>query len=350
MRRGLAAAGLLAISIDWPATAQELLLLFRDPAVKASPKTIPKDQPIYKAQSREKAPTVHVPTVFESEADYLIAVDRLHKATDLASVRAESQTALFGKLGARVAFGESQQKTKWEQYALTQAERITGIPASQLPESMRKIEAQYGTPDVETARYATNRSFAHVAPVPLVLLRRLQLSEVLYVSGLKLHTEYFDETVDNGATDTTHGGVIVNCLNRGKLRKGVGQQLLHQLGFSVDAYISNTPTPFNDPEFASLIPGLAGISQHQLDYPKPSDSQVFDIAVTKAVRFEEILSGELILPGDDEFYFPEQAQQELLLRRLYGTCPDIAPGYFEDLTLFKREHGELPLWGGQLTQ
>jgi len=83
--------------------------------------------------------------------------------------------------------------------------------------------------------------------------------------------------------------------------------------------------------------------------PEKDDEEVFSIASTKAMRFKEILSGRLILPGDSLYLSPVQLQQEMLLRRVYGTFTDIPADYFKNLTLYRRLHEDrLPADGGKL--
>lgn len=348
LRRGAATAALLAAGIDWGKTFDEVLEHFRQPTTQARPLSVPHNKPIYRDRQNEQA-LPRVQTVFASAADYEHALTQVRRTQSLAQVQAVSQHRLFNQLGARVVFGKSYQPDKWEQYALGEVERTTGIPASRLPSAVRAIDAQYGMPDVSAAQRATEQTFAYAAPIPLALLTRLGLTENVYVAGLRLHTPYFNKTIDNGVTDTVHGGVIVDCYEGDRPRKSIGRQWLHQIGFMVDTFTSNTPTPFNDPEFAHTIPGLEHIGQHRLDYPDKDDVAVFNIASTKAEQYQHILSGELVLPGDADFSSPYQQQQEILLRRLYGSCPELPSGYFEDVTRYRRTHDALPTWAGQLT-
>lgn len=350
IKRGVATAALLAAGLDWGKVINETMELFRSPTTKAHPISVSRDQPIYRPRTEQPPSPVEVRTIFDSVADYEQALARVRRTRDLSQLEVVSQQTLFSRLGARVAFGKSYQPDKWKQYALGQVQQATGIPAARLPRAVQTIDAQYGTPAVPVAQYATEQTFAYAAPIPLPLLDWLGLTENVYVAGLRLHTPYFDKTIDNGVTDTTHGGIIVDCYEGDRPRKSVGQQWLHQMGFMVDSYTSRTATPFNDPEFARTIPGLEHIEQHRLDYPSKDDTAVFDIASTKADRFQQILSGDLVLPGDTDFGAPLQQQQELLLRRLYGSCPELPEGYFEDLTQYRRACNVLPVCGKQLTQ
>lgn len=350
LKRGVATAALLAVGIDWGEAFDEVMELLRSPTVKAHPVSVPLSKPIYRTPRAERlTPATEVRTIFSSVADYEQALTHVRRAQDLSQLQTVSQQILFTQLGARVAFGKSYQPDKWKQYALGQVEQATGIPAARLPQVARTIDAQYGTPAMSVAQYATEQTFAYAAPVPLTLLDRLGLTENVYVAGLQLHTPYFDKTIDNGVTDSVHGGIIVDCYEGGKPRQSIGRQWLHQIGFMVDSFTSQTATPFNDPEFARLIPGLEHINQHQLDYPDKDDAAIFNIASVKASQFQHILSGELILPNDTGFGSPDQLQQEVLLRRLYGSCPELPDGYFEDVTHYRRTHNALPAWSGQLT-
>lgn len=340
---------LLAAGVDWGETVSNVLEHLREPTTKAQPLSVPRNQPVYRGQKvAEQASQPVTQTIFSSAAEYEHSLARVRRARDLAQVQTVSEQVLFGRMGARVAFGKSYQPDKWKQYALGQVEQTTGIPVARLPRAVRTIEAQYGTPDMTTAQHATEQTLTYAAPVPLTLLEKLGLTESVYVAGLRLSTSYFDKTIDNGATDTVHGGVIVDCYEGDRPRKSIGRQWLHQIGFMVDTFTSNTPTPFNDPEFAHAIPGLENIAQHRLDYPDKDDAAVFDIASTKAKQYQRILSGDLILPTDAAFNSSDQQQQELLLRRLYGSCPELPDGYFEDVTRYRRSHDTLPMWAGQL--
>ncbi len=348
LRGALATAGLVAISLDWPETIQSIMEHFRDPTIKADPQSVPADQPIYKVNREETAKLPVTETLFSSAAEFLLAADKIEKAQSIEELRAVSQTVLFDKIGANVAFGQSNQPDKWQAYAQTEAQRITGIPVDKMPESMRDIQATYGMPDLEAAKFAILRTQIYAAAVPLAIHRATNLSECGYVAGMSIHNAYYDATIDNGITDTIHGGVMLDCMEGTERRRSVGSLWMRQDSKLVDVATSRSPTTFNDPEFAKVIPGMENVSQHRLDYPRTDDKEVFDIANIKADRFTEIFTGRMILPGDEEFYTPQQVQQEVLLRRLYGTFPEIPSDYFENLTLYRREHDRLPTWGGEL--
>lgn len=350
LRRSAGVAGFLAVSVDWPGTIQAVAQQFRDPSIRAQPVAVPPDQPVYRTDRALQRTDVAVKTIFASDAEYQRAIEHITASTSLAEVKQAAEQAMFAKFAARVAIGSTTKRREWEAYALEEAERITGMPIERLPAPARQIEAVYGTPDLEAAIYAGTRTCTAGAPIPLALLNQSGIQESAYVAGLTLRTPYFEKTVRNGVSAPTFGGLIVDCMNRdGTLRRGVGTQWLHQFGFFADHLTTGTPTTFNDMEMAQLIPGLEDMSQERLDYPGADDVAVFDIASTKAQRFKEILSGQLILPDSPDFDTPEQSQQELLLRRLYGTFPEVPATYFEDITLYRQDHDDtLPAWGGQL--
>lgn len=346
VRRGIALTGLVAVGVDIPKTIETIGQYFRKPSEMAKPKSVPKQKPIYRADKPEKRAKQVAETMYESAADYLLASDKINKCTDIEELDRVSQKELFDKIGGRVVFGKSNQPEKWEKFATDEAQRLTGLPVSELG----GIRAHFGKPEQDTAKYAVLHTQAYAAVIPMSIHRAINLSECGYVAGMGVSALLIpNRTIDNGISDTTHRAVMVDCLEGNHRRNGVGVQWLRQDCMVLDAIISNSSTPFNDSEFASVMPNIAGISQHRLDYPARGDTEVFNIASTKAERFTEILSGRLMLPGDDGFDSPKQAQQELLLRRLYGTFTDIPDDYFEDLTLFRRNYEDkLPTHGAQL--
>jgi hypothetical protein len=317
----------------------------REPSQKATPQSVDRDVQLYQNPAHQTG-RIAVKTLFDSVEDFMITADLLAQSVDTATLEQQAQSRLFSRMGARVAIGQSYQREKWEAFAKTEAKRIIGVTPG-------TVEARYTTPGLDVARFAILRTQAYAAGVPLGILRKIGLTESGYVAGLSLTGKVmnyeFDHTVENGVSDTVHRAVMVDCLEDSERRNGVGRQWLRQASMVLDAVISRSPTTYNDIEFSQLMPQAHDITQDRLDFPDSDDTVVFDIASTKAARFTEILSGGLILPGDDTFYGPEQLQQELLLRRLYGTFPTLPLDYFERFTEFRRTHdNDLPLWGGQL--
>lgn len=286
------------------------------------------------------------PTLFASQADYESTARAIAEASEITDLEQRAQRWLFDRMGTRVAIGQSYQPDKWEAFAKEEAKRIVGLAPG-------KIMASYDTPELSAAQFAIRRTQQFVAPVPKDILGAVALTESGYVAGMSLQAKVlsydYDHTVDNGASDTIHRAVVVDCMEDEAVRKGVGKQWLRQTAMVLDAVISDSPTTYNDMEFSQLMPEALDMTQERLDYPSPGDTTVFDIASTKAARFTDVLSGRLIMPRDDLFYSPRQLQQELLLRRLYGTFPEIPMDYFQQLTLYRREHDDaIPKWSGQM--
>ncbi len=341
--RGVAATSVVAVSVDWSEVWKDL---FRQPSQPVTPQALPTDVPVYRSTGAAPYREDRVTTLFASQEDFYLTAEQLVTAQQVLALEQRGQRQMFARMGARLAIGKTYQQEQWEAFGRQLAREQYGATPSSLT-------ANYGMPDVEIARRALLNTQKYAATIPLSVLRDISHTESVYVAGASVQGSVsvvdFETSVENGATDTIHGGLLVDCLEGGDPRRGVGRQWLHQLSILLDAHISQSPTTYNDREFTELLPSAIGIEQDRLDYPSAGDDVVFGIASTKAKRFGEIMCGKLILPGDDEFYAPEQAQQELLLRRIYGTFDGIPAGYFESLTLFRREHdGALPLWGGQL--
>lgn len=344
LRYVAAAVGTTVVSVDIPKTIEAWGQRRRKPSLRANPTSLSRDADVYHGVPQESLEKVITPTMYGSVEEYLRAASRLQNARSIEELRHAAQDTIFSKIGGSVTFGGTNQPEKWEKYATDEATRLSGLPVNMLG----GLTTHIGMPDLDTARFAVRRTQVFAAAVPLAIHRAINLTECGFAAGMKITAPLIDHTVDNGASDTVHRATMVDCMEGDTRRKGVGAQWLYQDCMVLDAVISNSPTTFNDPEFASVMPNLVGVDQHRLDFPARDDTEIFGIASLKAERFKEILSGELILPGDDTFYAPQQVQQELLLRRLYGTFSDIPPTYFEGLTRFKRTHGQLPVWGGQL--
>ena len=338
--RGLAATGTVAISLDWGETWKDL---FREPSQKVTAQAVPKAVPIYRTHEASRARPV-IPTIYDSDAAFMRAADAINRGDSVGLLERQAQSHLFDRFhsGTVVSIGHSRQEDKWREFAKTEASRITGIPTDALPQPT----TSYGQPATDVARFALLRTMTYAAPLPRRMLAAVAMSESGYVAGMSVRVAAYDASVDNGISDTVHSAIMVDCMEGEDVRKGVGRQWLRQYSMLLDAYLSQSPTTYNDREFSELVPELVGIEQDRLDYPTPGDDEVFGIASTKAARLTDILSGNLILPGDDLFYSPEQVQQELLLRRIYGTFSDLPLNYFERLTEYKQAHdGALPLHG-----
>ncbi|MCA9331248.1 hypothetical protein KC957_04295, partial [Candidatus Saccharibacteria bacterium] len=321
--RGAAAVGVIAVSTDWGEVWKDL---FRTPSKKVHARTVPHDVAVYQAPSSEAQRHI-TPTIYTNASDYLRAAERVSGGADVAKLEQEAQAGIFDRFSTKtvVSIGRTQQEAKWKAFAKSEASRLSGIPQDRLPQPA----THYGSPDVEVARYALLKTMTFAAPLPMSLIRAVRMSESGYVAGMSIRVAMFGQEVDNGISDTVHSALVVDCMEGADVRRGVGRQWLRQFSMLLDAHISQSPTTYNDYEFSQLMPDMIGVDQDRLDYPSPGDNDVFNIASTKAARFTEILSGNMILPGDDLFYSPEQAQQELLLRRIIGTFPEVAPGYFE---------------------
>lgn len=340
--RGAAAAGILAVSTDWGEVWKDL---FREPSQKVHPKSIPHEVGVYHTAPSELQ-REHVPTIYANPSEYLRAAEAVSNGSDLPSLEQAAQRVVFDRFGTGtvVSIGHSRQLAKWEAFARSEASRLTGLPAEGLPHPTTR----YGSPETDVARFALLKTMTFAALVPKGILETVQMTESGYVAGMSIRLATYNKTVDNGISDTVHDALMVDCMEGDDVRRGVGRQWLRQFSWLIDAHISQSPTTYNDYEFSQLMPDMIDVTQERLDYPNPSDEAVFNIASTKATRLTEILSGNLILPGDTLFYSPEQAQQELLLRRVLGTFSWLPSDYFERLTTYHQAHDELPYSSVQL--
>jgi len=335
----------MAVSLDW----KRLLV---DPSVKATPTALPDDIDVYSAPRTQSVSSNVTRTIFASVDDYLVAAERILSSETIEGLETSAQRSLFVRFGARVAIGRSYQEDKWQRYALAEAKRMAPPPlqpALLAPGAGDRIHARYDTPSHDVARFAVMKTLPFAAAVPYEILRGLQMTESGYVTNMAVSTPLFDKTVENGITDPVHKAVMVDCMEGDTVRNGVGYQWLRQTAFLLDVAISRSSTSYNDMEFARRMPDSSDVTQDRLDYPSADDTAVLDIASTKAARYAEILSGRVIMPTDRDFGSPAQGQQELLLRRVFGTFPNLGMSYFHDLTRFRQEHeGELPVVGEQV--
>lgn len=348
IKHGLGYAALAAFSADWGLIYDQVSRHFRDPSVQARPESIPPSEPVYHVVRPETDKHELVSTLFDSQDDFSLTTLIIAGSTDIHQLQRNFEQSVFRRFAATVSIGGSNLVQAWSDYASSEAERITGVPLSSLPEDLKKIEAVYGVPDLESAKFAAVKTCEYIAPIPLEIVKKASIAECAYVAGLKLTNPLFEKTINNGAAGPSFGGMIVDCLNNeGTTRLSVGRQWLHQFCFFVDYLTSKTPTTYNDIEMAGLMPGLEQVSQDRLNYPDKDDSEVFSITSTKVDRIREILSGELILPEDAMFGSDVQKQQELMLRRMLATFEGIPTNYFEDLTNYVRTNdGRLPVVGG----
>lgn len=341
LRSTAAAAGLILSGAllpgDVPNTAE-----------RVNPTTLAPTEPVYGTADHERETRPIVETMFGSVEEYLLSAEAIRDSNALADLDSTAQYHLFDRIGARLALGGSYQEGKWKSFAVHKAETATGKPLSLIPGVESTVDARYGMPVIDVARFAVLRTQFYAAAIPRAIVELVALSESSYVDGLSITAPRYEDVIDNGISDTIHRALIVDCMEGSERRHGVGTQWLRQYVQVLDAVISNTPDTFNDISFASLMPGMTDIDQSALDHPSKNE-RVYDITSEKSERFVEILSGKLILPGDASFASSEQAQQELLLRRIYGTLPDLPRDYFENLTVYRRTHeDQLPAWGGQL--
>ncbi len=339
-------ASALALPLVGYVKRDSIFEFFKEPTKRVATTPLPKNEPVYTRSSEIKTSTI-VPTLFETPEEYQESIETIQSCRDIDELHSQLQGNVFSIFGSHIAFGKSDQEDKWKVFAKRRYERLTGLPATKVPNS--QIDTHYESLDFMTAQFASERTCLFASAVPLTILKSLNVSENAFVKNPRVSGPIGDdENINNGLTDLDHDAVLIDCYEGDEPRKGVGRQWLYQLAFLVDKTMSHTSTTHNDIEFARLIPELSAVSQHQLDYAVDKDFEILSIASKKAQLIVEILTGKLILPGDDAYGRPEQMQQELLLRRLYGTWPELPTHYFQKVTQFVHSHQRIPHCSSEL--
>lgn len=339
-------ASVLALPVVGYVKRESVFEFFKEPTKRVTTTPLPKDEPVYARSSEIIAPAV-VPTLFETPEEYQESISGIRYCRDIDELHGQLQENVFSMFGSRIAFGKSDQEDKWKLFAKRRYERLTGLPATKVPNS--QIDTHYESLDFLTAQFASERTCLFASTIPLTILTSLNVTENAFVKNPRVSGPTGgSEKINNGLTDLDHDAVLIDCYERGEPRKGVGRQWLYQLAFLVDKTMSGTSTTHNDIEFARLIPELSSTSQNQLDYADEKDFEVLSIASKKAELILEILTGQLILPGDDAYGQPKQMQQELLLRRLYGKWPELPTHYFSRVAGFVRAHKRTPQCSSEL--
>lgn len=339
-------ASVLALPVAGYINRRSVFEFFKEPTKRVITTPLPKDESVYTRSSEIKTSTL-VPTLFETPEEYRESIETIQSCRDIDELHGQLQGNVFSIFGSHIAFGKSDQEDKWKVFAKRRYERLTGLPATKVPNS--QIDTHYEPLDFLTAQFASERTCLFASVVPLSILKSLNVSENAFVKNPRVSGPIGgSEKINNGLTDLDHNAVLVDCYERGEPRKGVGKQWLYQLAFLVDKTMSRTSTTHNDIEFARLMPELSNTSQRQLDYADEKDFEILSIASKKAELILEILTGQLILPGDKTFGQPKQMQQELLLRRLYGVWPELPTHYFSEVAKFVRIHKRTPHCSSEL--